>query len=386
MEEPTKILFVIDRFKGPTAGTEGQLYQLVKNLDRACYRPHLLVFDESDYLKRFGFPCDYTVLGCSRLSSPKTWVSLRQAALRLSREGYTLAHVFFNDPSIICPPVFSSVGIRTIISRRDMGYWYTPLTKILLRHTQRYVSCALVNSNAVKEVTSRTEKIPLEKIHVIYNGYDDEVLSQAAPEPVEALAELKSRGFVVAGLVANIRPLKRIGDAIRALGSISSQCPRLHLAVIGAGDPAELKSLAAQFGVFERVHFLGARSDVKRCLEYLDIGILCSESEGFSNAIVEYLYAGLPVICTNVGGNPEAVIEGKTGFLYEVGDIGGLAERLHQLVSDPSRLARMAEAARADAQSRFSLGRMIAEHEACYQALVGTLGPSSSISPELEGS
>lgn len=117
----TPLLYVIDYFRNPHAGTEGQLYALVEGLDKSEFAPHLLVFEDSPWLREYEFPCEYTVLGHRSLASPATWFAMLRLARRFRQQGYRLAHVFFNDPSVICPPVFRSQGIKTIISRRDMG-------------------------------------------------------------------------------------------------------------------------------------------------------------------------------------------------------------------------------------------------------------------------
>lgn len=364
------ILFVIDHFRNPHAGTEGQLFQLVKGLDRSRFTPHLLVFSDSDYLREQGFPCEYEVLGHSRLSSPSTWIALSRFARRFRSRGGRLAHVFFNDPSVICPPVFRSQGIKTLISRRDMGYWYTPAWRAVLMVTGRFVSAVITNSQAVSEVTARKELLSPKRIHVVYNGYEGREEAEAMPPD---LAELKRKypEAVFAGLVANIRPIKRIQDAIEALGDRHRCSGNVHLLVIGDGDPAELKKLAANLGVEDRVHLLGRRSDVKSCLKALDIALLCSESEGFSNSIVEYMQADLPVVCSDVGGNPEAVEHGETGYLYPCGDVAALAVCITKLAENKELRRSIGDQAGKVARERFGMEQMVSEHQHIYQKVIG---------------
>lgn len=367
MKAPEPILFVIDHFRNPFAGTEGQLYQLVKNLDRERFTPHLLVLTDSDYLRTGQFPCDYTVLGSQRLASPLTWLRLAQLARGFRRQGYLLAHVFFNDSSLICPPIFSLFGIRTLISRRDMGYWYTPGLLRALRVTGRFVTGVLTNSEAVAEITHRKEGIPRERITVIYNGVVDRSAEKQAEIP--ELVALKQGGTVIAMLVANIRPIKRIEDAIEATARLVDHEKPLHLVVVGGGDFGPLQALASENGVSDRVHFLGARSDVPGCLAHADIGLLCSESEGFSNSIVEYMQQEIPVVCTDTGGNPEAITHGETGFLYPVGDVPALAETMELLVSDEEKRLSVGGRAREDARSRFSVNQCVNRHQAFYGSI-----------------
>jgi L-malate glycosyltransferase len=359
------ILFVIDQFGNPNAGTEGQLFNLISRLDRQKYAPRLLVFTDSDFLRSSRFPCDYDVLGRNRLSSPKMWWLLWRYAREFRAQGGCLAHVFFNDPSVICPPVFRIQGIKTIISRRDMGYWYTPVWRSVLKITGRFVSFAIANSQAVKQITSTSEALAPTKIEVIYNGYDEDCNVFSVPADIERLKASHERAVFVA-LVANIRPIKRIQDAIEAISSAGCRDADMHLVVLGDGDPKELRQLARDRKVDHCVHFMGARTDVKACLQHLDIGLLCSESEGFSNSIIEYMQAGLPVVCSRVGGNPEAVCHGETGFLYRCGDVCELQKVLSELGKNGDLRRSVGVSAQKVAQQRFGMDRMVSEHEQVY--------------------
>lgn len=363
------LLFVIDHFRNPHAGTEGQLFQLVKGLDRSRFSPHLLVFRDSDYLREQGFPCDYSVLGYNRILSLNTWVALWRFARQFRASGGRLAHIFFNDPSVLCPPIFRMNGIESIISRRDMGYWYTRKYLAMLSVTGRFVSAAITNSEAVRQVTVEKEPVSVSHTHVIYNGYD--VDSDVGPVP-EDLRILRANhpGAIFLGIVANIRPIKRIEDAIRAVGILSLEGVRVHLVVIGDGDPSALQELAREQGVSDQVHVLGTRRNVKACLAALDVGLLCSESEGFSNALVEYMQAGLPVVCSAVGGNPEAIRQDETGYLYPCGEVATLAKYIKRLAGDDELRGRLGENARTSARERFSMQAMVGQHQAVYQQLL----------------
>lgn len=367
---PQPILFVIDHFRNPNAGTEGQMFNLIKGLDRARFEPVLLVFRDSEYLQENSFPCDYHVLGHARVFSLTTWAALWKMARRFRTSGIQVAHVFFNDPSVVCPPIFRLNGIKTIISRRDMGYWYTPAYRAMLALSGRFVSAAITNSDAVRQVTTRAEPLAPSQVHVVYNGYE---LGELAGDLPADLAELRFRypNAVFAGLVANIRPIKRMEDAVIAVGQLHQKGHDLHLVLIGDGDQADLRLLALQRGVSDRVHFLGPRTDVRACLKALDIGLLCSESEGFSNAIIEYMQAGLPVVCSNVGGNQEAVEHDETGYLYPCGDIGELAWHLEVLSKSSELRQRIGDNALRCARERFSMEAMVAKHQDIYERLIG---------------
>jgi glycosyltransferase involved in cell wall biosynthesis len=373
-----KVLFVIDRFINPYAGTEGQLYQLISALPRDRFEPELLVLETSAFIESGSMPCVVSVLGATRILDPRTWFKAWRFARRKKSEGVVLCHVFFNDASVICPPVFSSVGIPTIISRRDMGYWYTSKYLAVLRQTARWVSGVVANSEAVKSVTVAKEGYNPEAISVIYNGYpqtDSHGGAENKGEGKGSREEVRvALGFAETDslfiLAANLRPIKRIGDAIAALGQLAKKKSGIHLVIAGGGNSQAYQKLAEKVGVLDNVHFLGARDDVKSILPAMDVGVLCSQSEGYSNAIVEYMQAGLPVIASAVGGNVEAVEHGKTGYLYPVEEIQSLADHLAELlIVDTEKAAEMGSRGRELAMQRHGLNNMINAHCSLYERL-----------------
>ncbi|WP_114434001.1 glycosyltransferase [Marinobacter nauticus] len=379
---PIRILFVIDQFVSPHAGTEGQLLQLIQNLPRERFVPELLVLRPSEHTDAGGFPCPVSVLGHSKVMSPLTWLYVIRMAVRKRAEGISVCQVFFNDSSILIPPAMFIAGIPTIISRRDMGFWYTQAYLRILRLTRRFVSHVVANSLAVKNVTVEKEGYTSNSVSVIYNGYphdvrSDHVISEGEEQNRRRELGLPEEGrFIV--LVANLREIKRINDAIKALPMVLNAVSEAQLVLIGGGDQTAYRETANQEGVLDRVHFLGARSDVKEILSVMHVGLLCSQSEGYSNAIVEYMNAKLPVVASDVGGNAEAVVHGETGYLYPCGDVSALASCLAHLLDPLTGIAeRMGEAGFELAQSRHEIGHMVERHTALYEYLISKTGKAS---------
>ena len=121
--------------------------------------------------------------------------------------------------------------------------------------------------------------------------------------------------------MANLRPVKRHADLLKAFARITREVLSAHLILAGEGELEQpLRKLALSLRVAENTHFLGKVDDVAAVIRRFSVGVLCSESEGLSNALMEYLGTGIPVVCTDTGGNPELVTDGKNGYLYPVGD------------------------------------------------------------------
>jgi glycosyltransferase involved in cell wall biosynthesis len=102
-----------------------------------------------------------------------------------------------------------------------------------------------------------------------------------------------------------------------------------------------------------------------------DVGLLCSDSEGFSNSLIEYQQAGLPVVCSETGGNPEIIEHGVNGFLYPVGDTDELSAQLVSLARAPELAMNMGRAGRLKVKQCYGLSRLLSEHEALYESLLG---------------
>lgn len=369
-----KVMYLMDYYAGSHGGTERQFLQLVQLLDRSRYEPAITLLRGTEYAERNGFPCSMEVLGIHTLTSLRSIFRVLHFALRLCQNNYRLVHCFFNDSTLIAP-LFKLFGIRVIVSRRDMGFWYTPRNLVMLRLAAPFIDRYVANSQAVKRVVEQQESVPASKISVIYNGYVRYPEADGVSGDTGRLSEIPNHAPII-GIVANLSPVKRVDTLILAFGQISSQYPEARLVIIGNSyDPKmrdPLVELASRLGVHERVIFTGSVEDPSPYIKKFDIAVLCSESEGFSNSLIEYMQAGHPVVCTDTGGNPELVRDGYNGFLFPVGNAEILADRLARLLSDKALAQRLGEAARESVRSTYTHTRMVTEQMACYDEILTT--------------
>lgn len=377
-------MYLVDQYVGPQAGTEGQLLQLVQHLDRSRYEPSMTVFRNSEYVERNLFPCPVRVLGITKLASLWTIFRIVGYVQTLRRENYRLVHCFFNDSALIAPIFLKLFGIRVLVSRRDMGFWYTPRNLIVLRLVVPFVDRYVANSNAVRQYVQQQERIPDEKITVIYNGYaiPTDHGSQATnnlilPDVPDSVPD----SVPVVGIVANLKPIKRIETLVEAFALASKQYPDARLLIVG--DTAsmegqstwgELNVLARRLGVLERIIFTGRVKEPMPYIKRFTVAVLCSESEGFSNSIIEYMQVGCPVICTDAGGNSELIQDNYNGFLVPVGNISILVDRIVRLLSDRALARRLGQAGYETVRS-YTHTRMVTEQMACYDHVLYR-GPS----------
>lgn len=172
------------------------------------------------------------------------------------------------------------------------------------------------------------------------------------------------------GIVGRLQPWKGQHLLLRAGAKILGHEPRARIVVIGgavggfsANHPAELRSLAQDAGIDDRVSFLGHRDDVPALLPGLDVFVMASDAEPFGLVTVEAMAAGVPVVASRAGGTPEIVIDGVHGSLFEPGDVLALADAVISILGDPGRAATMAAAGRSRAFEAFDIARYVTQIE-----------------------
>jgi glycosyltransferase involved in cell wall biosynthesis len=152
------------------------------------------------------------------------------------------------------------------------------------------------------------------------------------------------------------------------MADVLQKAPNTWLLLAGRGElEQELKEEAQRLGIAERVRFLGLRQDVPKLLAVMDVFVLPSLSEGLSIALLEAMRAGRPVVATRVGGNPELVIEGKTGFLVAAEDAPALAQAILKLLEDSNQAKTFGARARRLVEQQYTLDRMADEYLQLYQ-------------------
>jgi glycosyltransferase involved in cell wall biosynthesis len=175
---------------------------------------------------------------------------------------------------------------------------------------------------------------------------------------------------VVIGTVGRLDPVKDQVGLLKAFSQLPDDS-RTLLLIVGDGPcRQDLEAAVDALGLRERVRLLGERNDVPAVLSAMDVFVLCSVGEGISNTILEAMATGLPVVATRVGGNPELVTDGSTGFLVEARSPAALATSLRRYLDDPTLLAKQGRAARDHTEAEFSLERMVGAYERLYGRLL----------------
>lgn len=295
----------------------------------------------------------------------------------IKKNNCSLTHSFFSVPCGFLSLLFKwQYKIPYIVSLRGSdvpGYserfsciynFLKPLIKFIWEKS----SAAVSNSQGLKELALKSK--PDQKIDVIYNGINTDIFK---PD-----AELKDKEkFIITLGGTRVTARKGIKYLIEAVHKLSNKYSNIYVTVIGEGDEREsLEELARQLEVEDRIKFLG-RLDNKKILPYYQEAsafVLPSLNEGMSNAMLEALASGLPIIATDTGGTKELVTDGENGFIIKMKDSQDIADKIEILIRDEDLRCRMGESSRRRAES-MSWGNVAKEYCDLYKKIT-SLQPS----------
>ena len=240
---------------------------------------------------------------------------------------------------------------------------YKPAVEFSINHSDIVTTV----SESLKEETLRLFEIKKE-IEVIYNFIDFK--KQASWEAADCIREtLAEPQEMILAHVSNLRPVKRVLDVIRVFNKVQKVLPA-KLLMVGDGPERENADLLAkEFGISDKVIFLGKSDEIRRILCFADLFLLPSETESFGLAALEAMAGRTPVISTNTGGLPEVNIHGVTGFLSDVGDVDDMAKNAIFILESDQRLEEFKSNAYESAK-RFSIERILPKYEMMYEQVI----------------
>jgi N-acetyl-alpha-D-glucosaminyl L-malate synthase BshA len=237
---------------------------------------------------------------------------------------------------------------------------YLPVTRFSIEQSDGVTSISkYLRDRTIAEFDVHNE------IEVIHNFVNCDLYRRDLPD-AEDRSKYADANEPIFVHLSNFRPVKRVQDVVEVFDRVNKKIPS-RLLMIGDGpDRSAAEYLARKKGVRDRVQFLGKQDNVQTKLAVSDVMIMPSELESFGLAALEGMACKVPSIATNVGGVPELIEHGKTGYLADVGDVEAMGRYATELVSDPAKLKVMGESARFEAQSRFCASSIIENYIAYY--------------------
>jgi glycosyltransferase involved in cell wall biosynthesis len=334
-------------------GTERQMTETAKCLDRSRFTPHVACFRDEGFraseLRAGGVPV--VPLGVRSFRSVSAIRGARVLASYIRQHGIRLVHTFDVPANVFGVPAARAAGTAAVLSSQRAHRSLTPgLMRHLLRLTDRMVDAVVVNCRAVERDLIAADGVPPGLIRLCRNGIDTSVFRPAA-------ARASASGGLVIGCVAALRAEKDLGTLLDAFQRLRGTCPALRLVIAGAGPalPSLVEHRAALGLPESSCVFHPATADVAGCLHGIDIFVLPSVSEALSNSLMEAMACGCCVVASRVGGNPELVADAQTGLLFQPGDADDLAAKLRVLIENEELRRRLADNAAALIRAEFSI-------------------------------
>jgi glycosyltransferase involved in cell wall biosynthesis len=362
IKRPVRVSFLIDRLT--RGGTETQVLALIRALDRRRVEPTLVLLDGADAESRSLEPDDCPVLrlGLRSLLRPPTLNAATALASFWREHGTDVVQVYFLDSAYFGVPLARLAGVRRVIRvRNNLGHWLTPAHRLLGRVIGRLADVTLTNCEPARQALLAAESGPGRKVVVLENGVD-----------LERFTTLPSANNSAprVGVVANLRPVKGVDVFVCAAARLAAEFPRATFHVAGQGEQRpDLERLIGELRIADRVRLHGAVANIPAFLGGLDVAVLPSHAEGMSNAVLEYMAAGRPVVATDVGANARLLGDGEFGLLVPPGDPLALAAGVARLLADPTSASRLAAAARRHVRTHYSRDAMRRRFEDFYERL-----------------
>jgi glycosyltransferase involved in cell wall biosynthesis len=366
--QPKKVLYILDcLYANAGGGSEQQFLKLYSRCEQTGVDPYVVFLREKEVHHRIEWAREPVVLGIPSFKSPALFVGLLKLLRFIRRERIRVLHTLFDDASMLGAVIkLLAPGVTLIASQRNLGYAHKGVRRQLIAVAFRLADYVVVNASVIANWLISDYRTPGHKITVIRNFYVEPPIYP--PERVRAcLAEIRQQHDVVVVVVANLRAVKGIDELLSA-ALLTRESASIGYVILGDGGGLDdYRKRVRELGLEGTVHLFGYQHDVTCYLQAADVAVLPSRSEGLSNALVEYMFAGLPIVATDVGGNREALDNGECGELVSPRNPRALADGILGLVKQPKLRKLLGEKARASAQRRFNLDAVTRSYRELYE-------------------
>lgn len=369
------ILILCDEIRQAMAGTEQHISFLLWNLPRERFEIHFALLRNGKRLPTDFSPLEPDILDLHSFKNPfETFRCVLNLRRLVCQRSIKILHAFFNDSEFLSAIAgLQSIGCSRIVSRRNMGYDNTARLSCRNWLSAKVKAIYAVNAEAIKRQMISSENISSNCITVIYNPINRDRLEQGMSASIERNRWGLSNRDLVVGIVANIRPVKDYETFFKAAILVAEKVDNVKFIIVGSRDEGyweRIKILAENAELKKKLVFTGPIDNPIPVIRTLDVGVLSSTSEGLSNALIEYGAVGIPAVATDVGGNPEIVENGNTGYLVPPRSPEILASKITELLLNPEKRKVLGRKARELAFYRFDQEKILKQYEDFYMALV----------------
>jgi glycosyltransferase involved in cell wall biosynthesis len=315
-------------------GIQQDVTKIALRLDRSRFKPHVAAYQTDgirvEELEREGVPVLHIPM--LSLKSPTAFTAAIRMRRYVREHGIRVVHAFDTSAVFVVPVaralrvpavLSSTLGNRKLLDRRSHRQ---------MRWTDRMVDTVVVNCEAMRRHLIDDEHVPGDRIELCYNGV---VTTQFFPAET-ARPDALLKASLVIGTVCVLRPEKALTLLQEAFSQVLHLDPNMRLVFVGSGPLlSDLQENATRLGIAHANIFIPATRDVPTWMRSMDIFVLPSYSEAFSNSLLEAMACGCSVVGSRVGGTPELIgSNGERGFVFNSGDVADLASKLSKLIRD----------------------------------------------------
>jgi len=361
-----KVLHIVLRLD--IGGLEVFLLELIKNRTRAI-EPYIICLEEKGALgEEFH---DVPLLSLGKKPGIQLGI-INQIIDFVKTNRIDLIHTHNDGPHFYgalagclsrVPVVHTRHGIHDVENRK----------RLWMDRFSSFLSAKVIGvSNDISNLYGNTIKVSRSKVITILNGVNTRIFTPHTVDRLKVLGVDIPKEALILGIVGRLAQVKDHKTLLDACHILKNRSKKYHLVVVGDGPlKLDLITYAQTLGIASNVTFTGERSDIAELMNAFDVFVLSSVSEGISVTLVEAMACGLPVVATDVGGNPEVVLDGKTGFLVPPQDPDAIAQKIIELLKRPNLRSTMGRAGRARAEEVFSIHKSVERYENLYKEVIG---------------
>jgi len=350
-----------------TGGLERLLVEIARHCDSQAFELHFVALDgvgqPAQDIELLGWPV--TSLNVTGSLNRRKRLSTLTELLR--REQFDVVHSHNTLAHFYATAAAKWAGVPVVINTqhgRGCGQSWKARLQFRLANlrTDRIVGV----SHDATELCRRDDPFSKRRMQVIWNGIDLQRFAFSGPitQPV-------------AMSVARLSPEKDFATLLRATQLVVQEYPAFRLRIVGDGrERSRLETLRQELGLERHVEFLGERHDVPQLLAQAGFFVSSSTSEGISLTLLEAMAIGLPIVATQVGGNPEIVLDGQTGRLVPSQSPEQLAAAMRELLADPSLWSVYGALGRKRVEEQFDITHMVTQYEQLYRELLASKRPN----------
>jgi glycosyltransferase involved in cell wall biosynthesis len=376
-----KIAYIVGSLRD--GGAERHVLQLIRNLDRQIFEPSLILMEAVNLDRAEEVVAQHFVMHIPSSGNTR-WLrrgfsmarAVRSVAVRLKAWECDVVHAILPGPSILGGMAARLAGVPVMIgSRHSLVSLYrsrSGLAAVADRLAFHLADMTLGPSEAVTDEMIGLGGCPPRKSRTLYNGVDTARFRPGLSRNWRSAMGWNERHMVF-GMIANFRACKGHADFVHAAALILRNHPEARFVMVGAdlGLKIATENLIHELGLTETVRILDSDPAPEKIFAAIDVCISTSTSEAFGMVLAEAMACGTPVIATSVGGVPEVVGDGETGFLVPAASPAAVAAAAEKLLADPELRRSMGARGRSRVEEEFSLHRTVQAHERLYLELLG---------------